>query len=164
MIKYRKILSFSLGVIILSLTSNAYATGNWINVNNNTGGDLYWSNSGDENDCVTKENTLSEGQSGTIRVDSSEFAKDEMKGVSTALYICQEENTNGDINFIVLNLRYVYGFLVFKCEWDHVLEGLFMNYDKIEIKNSPSTHGCIYYGYINEGTLFINGKEVHTRH
>ncbi len=163
MIKYRKILSFSLGVIILSITSNAYATGNWINVNNKTGGDLYWSNSGDENDCATKINTLSVGQSETIRVDTSDYAKDEMKGVSTKLYICQEENSNGDIHFMVLNLWFVYGFWEFKCEWDQVLEGLFMVNNNLKMLNSSPEHGCIFYGHIYPGTLYKNGEEVHNR-
>ncbi len=166
MIKCRKILWLSLGVIIFSITSSAYASGTWIQINNKSGGDLYWSNSGDEDDCARNKKALTKGR---IRVDGQEddYINIDWTGVSATIYICQEENSNGDINFMVLNLRYIAKALKTSCDWDQELWGLYLTNDDIELKvfleNSTKRTGCVFSGDMYEGTLFINGEEVHTR-
>ncbi len=176
MIKYRKILSFSLGVIILSITTNAYATGNWIEFNNNTGVDLYWSNTGDIDDCASSDKKLSKDSSGTIRVDDSDHRAFDLAGVTTALHICQNaKDSSGNTvvdNYILLNLYYKQtNSIKFSCDWDQDLEGLILINGNIELKLTTinpnggglTRQGCIYTGELIQGTLMSNGEEIHIR-
>ncbi len=162
MIKCRKILWFSLGVIIFSITSSAYATGTWIQIDNESGGDLYWSNSGDETDCAKNKKPLTQGE---IRVDQEKekYSDRSANGVSATVHICHEAD-DGEIRYMLLNLEQI-GWIKPGCKWDQELWGLYLANDKIELKGymeAPIT-GCIFRGDMYPGTLYKNGEAIRKR-
>ncbi len=160
MIKCRKILWFSLGVIIFSITSSAYATGTWIQINNKSGENLYWSNSGDETDCAKNKKPLTRGR---IRVDHEKYNENREEGVSATIHICHEAD-DGEIRYMLLNLEQI-GWIKPGCKWDQELWGLYLVNETIKLKewDTLNAHGCFYRGDMYPGTLFKNGKEIHKR-